>query len=118
MSAKPKFDQDAAFKSILGISDEEPEKTVENETSSNNKLEYEHEYITETESSRRGRPKVKRETKQRVSLALLPSLYDKLKKISYVERRSISEIVAGCITQYVNNNESKLQEYYDLKKEQ
>jgi len=65
----------------------------------------------------RGRPKEERETKQRISLAVLPSLYEDIKKIAYVERRSISEIVSECIEKYVADNGSKLKEYEKIKKD-
>jgi hypothetical protein len=65
----------------------------------------------------RGRPKMERETKKRISLAVLPSLYEDVKKVAYVERKSISEIVSACIEKYVADNESKLIEYEKIKKE-
>lgn len=65
----------------------------------------------------RGRPKEERETKQRISLAVLPSLYEDIKKIAYVERRSISEVVSACIEKYVTDNDSKLKEYEKIKKD-
>ena len=65
----------------------------------------------------RGRPKEERETKKRVSLAVLPSLYEDIGKIAYVERRSISEVVSECIEKYVADNESKLKEYEKIKRD-
>ena len=64
----------------------------------------------------RGRPKEKREIKKRISLAVLPSLYEDIKKIAYVERRSISEVFSKCIEKYVADNEGKLKEYDKIKK--
>ena len=43
--------------------------------------------------SGRGRPKEDREIKKRVSLSVLPSLYEDIQKIAYVQRRSISDVV-------------------------
>jgi hypothetical protein len=63
-----------------------------------------------------GRPKADKETKKRVSLAILPSLYENIQKIAYVERKSVSEIVSGCFEQYVYENTDKLKEYDKIKK--
>ena len=65
----------------------------------------------------RGRPKEGREIKKRISLAVLPSLYEDIKKVAYVERRSISEVVSACIEKYVADNESKLKEYDKINKD-
>lgn len=62
-----------------------------------------------------GRPKSERETKKRVSLALLPSLYEDIQKIAYVERISASEIVAQCLEQYTKENADKLKTYEQIK---
>ena len=61
--------------------------------------------------SAKGRPRAERETKKRVSLAILPSLYEDIQKIAYVERSSVSEIVSQCLEQYAKQNADKLQEY-------
>lgn len=120
MAGKAKFDQDAAFKSIIGISEEEQIKGQESiETLENGK------YIPTPAKKQqkkgtvgRGRPAVTdRETKQRISLAVLPSLYEDIKKISYVERKSVSEIVSECIEQYITENAAKLKEYNKIKKD-
>jgi len=65
----------------------------------------------------RGRPKEERETKKRISLAVLPSLYKDIGKIAYVERRSISEVISECIEKYIADNESKLKEYEKIKRD-
>lgn len=59
----------------------------------------------------KGRPKSTQETKQRISLAILPSLYEDVKKLAYVERRSISELIAQLLDQYVRENKKKLEGY-------
>lgn len=64
----------------------------------------------------KGRPKEDRETKKRVSLAVLPSLYEDIQKIAYVERKSISEIVSKCLEEYAEKNKDKLKEYEKIKK--
>lgn len=68
------------------------------------------------ETKPKGRPPVNTETKKRVSLAVLPSLYEKVGKIAYVERLSISEITSRLLEEYVANNEDKINEYNNLKK--
>lgn len=72
-------------------------------------------YMPEPQKSK-GRPKAKRETKKRVSLAILPSLYEDIGKIAYVDRESISEIVSRLLEQYAVENEEKIIEYDRLKK--
>jgi uncharacterized UBP type Zn finger protein len=62
-----------------------------------------------------GRPKAEKETKKRVSLAILPSLYEDIQKIAYVERKSVSEIVAQCLEQYASENIDKLKEHDKIK---
>ena len=46
-----------------------------------------------TSSGRRGRPKEDRELKKRISLSVLPSVYEDIQKIAYVQRRSVSELI-------------------------
>ncbi len=41
-----------------------------------------------TSSGRRGRPKENRELKKRISLSVLPSLYEDIQKIAYVQRKA------------------------------
>ena len=91
MSGKMKFDKEAAFKSIIGVTGQE-EKDVE-------------------KTGGKGRPKADREIKKRVSLAVYPSVYGELQKIAYVERKSVSDIVSDLIAGYVNDNSDKLKEY-------
>ena len=61
--------------------------------------------------------KKERETKKRVSLAVYPSTYSDLQKISYVDRRSVSDIVSDLIASYVEENSNKLKEYEKIKPE-
>ena len=72
-----------------------------------------------TESSEKkiamGRPKETREIKQRISLVVLPSIYEDLKKIAYVDRRSISVIISECMSLYIKENTSKIKEYDKIK---
>jgi len=62
-----------------------------------------------------GRPKADRETKKRVSLAVLPSLYEDIQKIAFIERKSASEIVSQCLERYSTENADKLKEYEQIK---
>lgn len=64
----------------------------------------------------KGRPKVNRETKERKTLALYPSLYEEVGKIAYVDRTSVSEIVCNLLQDYVSINKEKLVEYERLNK--
>lgn len=60
---------------------------------------------------KRGRPKEDREIKKRVSLSVLPSLYEDIQKIAYVQRRSISDIVGDQLMQYREKCGEALLEY-------
>lgn len=64
----------------------------------------------------RGRPKEDRELKKRISLSVLPSLYDDIQKIAYVQRRSISEIVGELLEEYRAKHKNEITEYEKLKK--
>lgn len=48
----------------------------------------------------RGRPKEDRELKKRISLSVLPSLYDDIQKIAYVQRQSVSELMSAMMEEY------------------
>ena len=51
-------------------------------------------------SGRRGRPKENRELKKRISLSVLPSLYEDIQKIAYVQRKSTSEVIQEMMEEY------------------
>ena len=65
-------------------------------------------------STSRGRPKEDREL--RVSLSVLPSLYEDIQKIAYVERRSVSELLSDLMLQYREQQKSALSEYEKVRK--
>lgn len=65
----------------------------------------------------RGRPKESRETKRRVTLAVLPSVYENVQKIAYIDRTSVSEVVTTYFEQYIKDNINKIEEYDKLKQE-
>ena len=66
----------------------------------------------------RGRPKEEgRELKKRISLSVLPSLYEDIQKIAYVQRRSVSELIGDLLEGYRAEHEAEIQGYGDLKKE-
>lgn len=67
-------------------------------------------------ASGRGRPKEDRELKKRISLSVLPSLYEDIQKIAYVQRRSISDLVSEMCVQYRMNHKEDLEEYMELKR--
>ena len=64
----------------------------------------------------RGRPKENRELRKRVSLSVLPSLYEDIQKIAYVERRSVSELISDLMLQYREQQKSALSEYEKVRK--
>lgn len=64
-----------------------------------------------TPGTKKGRPKEDRETKKRVSLSVLPSLYEDIQKIAYVQRRSVSDVVADQLARYREEHRAELLEY-------
>lgn len=64
----------------------------------------------------RGRPKADRELKKRISLSVLPSLYDDIQKIAYVQRRSVSELMSAMMEEYRGSHATELEEYEKVKK--
>ena len=67
-------------------------------------------------SAGRGWPKEDRELRKRVSLSVLPSLYEDIQKIAYVERRSVSELLSDLMMQYRNQKNDVLLEYEKVRK--
>ena len=67
-------------------------------------------------STGRGRPKEDRELRKRVSLSVLPSLYEDIQKIAYVERRSVSELLSDLMLQYRDQQKSAHSEYEKVRK--
>lgn len=65
----------------------------------------------------RGRPKENRELKKRISLSVLPSLYEDIQKIAYMQRKSTSEAVQEMMEEYRKRNIRKLREYDQLQGE-
>jgi len=61
--------------------------------------------------SGRGRPKEDREIKKQVRLPVLPSLYEDIRKIAYVQRRRISDVVGDLMEQFRVQLEKELAEY-------
>jgi len=55
-------------------------------------------------TKKRGRPKVNRETKKRISFTILPSLYDQASEIAYNEGKSVSELIAEFLQEYVETH--------------
>ena len=68
-------------------------------------------------SGRRGRPKENRELKKRISLSVLPSLYEDIQTIAYMQRKSTSEAVQEMMEEYRKRNIRKLREYDQLQGE-
>ena len=68
-------------------------------------------------SGRRGRPKENRELKKRISLSVLPSLYEDIQKIAYMQRKSTSEAVQEMMEEYRKRNIRKMREYDQLQGE-
>ena len=62
-------------------------------------------------SGKKGRSKEDRETKKRVSLSVLPSLYEDIQKIAYVQRRSVSDIMNELMEGYRSENVASISEF-------
>ena len=62
-------------------------------------------------NGKKGRPKEDRETKKRVSLSVLPSLYEDIQKIAYVQRRSVSDIMNELMEGYRSENVASISEF-------
>lgn len=69
-----------------------------------------------TSTGSRGRPKEDRELKKRISLSVLPSLYDDIQKIAYVQRQSVSELLSAMMEEYRSSHAAELAEYEKVKK--
>lgn len=58
----------------------------------------------------RGRPKLQREIKKRISLTVLPSVYNDMQKIAEVQNSNISKIVSEFFEQYIRENAGLIKE--------
>ena len=67
-------------------------------------------------SGNRGRPKADRELKKRISLSVLPSLYNDIQKIAYVRRQSVSELLSTMMEEYRGSHAAELAEYSNLQR--
>lgn len=84
---------------------------ISNEPTESTKTESD---ITVKKKGRVGRPKNKAEIKVIKTISMYPSVIEKLKKISQVERTSESEVIAKLIVKYFAENEEKIEEIYRL----
>ena len=63
-----------------------------------------------------GRPKEDRELKKRISLSVLPSVYEDIQKIAYVQRRSVSELIGELLEGYRVEHKAEIQRYGEIEK--
>lgn len=71
-----------------------------------------------TGAAGRGRPKEEgRELKKRISLSVLPSLYEDIQKIAYVQRRSVSELIGDLLEGYRAEHEDDIRGYEGIQKQ-
>jgi hypothetical protein len=61
----------------------------------------------------RGRPPIAEsgEVKRATTIAILPSVYEATRKICYVQRRSISDVINGFLKRFVAQNLNDLEKY-------
>ena len=71
---------------------------------------------TKQRSAGRGRPKEDRELKKRISLSVLPSVYEDIQKIAYVQRRSVSELIGELLEGYRVEHKAEIQRYGEIEK--
>lgn len=57
------------------------------------------------------------EIKKKYNFSLWPTEYENMKKIAYVKRRSISDVMGDLIESYVEKNAAVLEEYDRIVKE-
>lgn len=67
-----------------------------------------------TKEIKRGRPKSKKEIKERKSIHMLPSLYEAVGKIAYINKISTAEQISNCLEKFVEDNEEKIKKYDEL----
>lgn len=53
-----------------------------------------------------------------MSLSVLPSPYKDIRKIAYVQRRSVSELIEKLMVRFRKENLEKLDEYRQIKKQE
>ena len=58
--------------------------------------------------------KEEKEIKTRTTIALYPTLLRDMKRISYIKRESVSEILGLMIEKYIKSNQSALEEFESL----
>lgn len=58
----------------------------------------------EEETKKRGRPKVNRELKKRITFTVYQSIYEQASEIAYENGKSVSEIVTEFLESYVKKN--------------
>ena len=56
------------------------------------------------------------EQKRRITLPVIPSLYDDNQKIAYVERRSVSELLSAMMEEYRGSHAAELAEYEEIQR--
>lgn len=92
-----KFNPNAAFETIMGVSED-----GDNEVEEKRKT--------------RGRPKKMEETKKRFGFSMLPSVHIALGKVAFVKRISMSDILDEALRDYLSNHVDLIEEYDKIKK--
>jgi hypothetical protein len=69
--------------------------------------------VVKTRHSERGRPPLAKsgEVKRTTTVAVLPSVYEAARKICYVQRRTISDVINGFLESFVAKNLNDLKKY-------
>lgn len=93
---KSNFNAEDALASVLGF----PEAPLEGQMTTDD-LEA---AITTAYKKSKGRPKTKGETKKKVTLTLLPSLYEKAAEKAYNEGTTMSALISELLEKYISED--------------
>lgn len=83
------------------------------------KVKFDREELFKTAENKKkpGRKPIGAENKKQISISVPPYTYDAIKKIAYVDRKSVSGIISEFMDKFVEMNAEKLEEYKKLKGE-
>lgn len=106
MAKKVKFDQEAAFKAIIGMNEPLEGQVTGEEIVKNDATVKENETnVPKTEAAPKkkggGRPKMNKEKKERKTFTILPSLYEEASEVAYKQGKNMSELVSELLNEYV-----------------
>lgn len=101
-----KFDSEATLKSILGGAPQpiEGQISVDELPGGADLPQAEVQPPVKVEGKKKGRPKMMREKKKRISFTILPSLHEQASEIAYSEGKNMSELISEFLAEYVESH--------------